>query len=233
MGTICAGSTDQPKIPILSRSGTIVSDKNGLNLSTGFFVRENTEPFYSVYSLHNSPIGSGAFAEVWLCTHQRTKEIRAVKILHKSEISEEEIKSKSVLIEVNILKSLDHPNILKVFEYFEDANDYFIVTEYCEGGDVFDKLEKTGGFTERFAARIMKYLFTGLAYLHSKQVVHRDIKPENLLITGGSFDDFNIKIIDFNIAIKKTEKNLKGVSGTTDYIAPEVFRGVYDEKCDL
>ena len=97
-------------------------------------MQENLETFESVYSLDKSPIGTGAFAEVWLCTHKRTKDVRAAKIFDKSSLTEEEIKTRSVLIEVEILKSLDHPNILKVYEYFEDTLKYYIVMEYARAG---------------------------------------------------------------------------------------------------
>ena len=197
-------------------------------------MQENRDTFESVYTLDKSPIGTGAFAEVWLCTHKRTKDVRAVKVFDKSTLTAGEIKSRSVFVEVEILKTLDHPNILKVYEYFEDDLKYYIVMEYCEGGDLFDRIEAEGTFTERYASKIMRLIFTGLNYLHTKQVVHRDIKPENILITNkGKFEEFNIKIIDFNIATRKIGKNLRGIYGTTDYMAPEVFRGIYDEKCDL
>ena len=80
----------------------------------------------------------------------------------------------------------------------------------------------------------MRLIFAGLNYVHNKQVVHRDIKPENVLIINKSkFEEVNIKIIDFNIATRKVGKNVRGIYGTTDYMGPEVFRGIYDEKCDM
>ena len=234
MGNICSGKVTVDYSAILQNKAFIPNTKQDLKFNAGLFVQENMESFHNVYSLHDKPIGAGAFAEVWLCDHNRTGDVRAVKILHKSGISEHDIRMRSVFLEVEILKTLDHPNILKVYEYFEDDNDYYIVMEYCPGGDVFDKLESVGTFTERYAARIMKFLLSGLAYLHSRHVVHRDIKPENLLlVNGNSFDEFSIKIIDFNVATRKESSKLTGVTGTTDYMAPEVFRGVYDEKCDI
>lgn len=234
MGVLCSARFNPNTLPPIQKTQFTYSSVQDLQFSPSLFVQENLESFYSIYNLHQNPIGSGAFAEVWLCDHKRSGETRAVKILHKSGIAEEDIRIRSVFMEVEILKTLDHPNVLKVFEYFEDADDYYIVMEYCVGGDLFDKLESVGTFTERYAARVMKLLLGGLCYLHSRKVVHRDIKPENLLITNSnSFDEFNIKIIDFNVATKKVNRQLKGVTGTTDYMAPEVFRGLYDEKCDL
>jgi calcium-dependent protein kinase len=233
MGSFCS-STPEKNFVSIPKKTLEINSREDLQWSPGVFVQRNKQSFHSVYKLYGSPIGSGGYAEVWLCIHKRTADIRAVKILHKSGISDEDIKSGSVFLEVEILKTLDHPNILKVYEYFEDETDYFIVMEHIEGGDLFSKLESCGTFTERYAAKIMVYLLTGLSYLHSNQVVHRDIKPENLLITNGSnYNDLNVKIIDFNIATLKQKNKLNLVTGTTDYMAPEVFRGVYDEKCDI
>lgn len=234
MGNICSGRIQADFTLSSFKNPHAVNSKNDLKFNAGLFVQENLESFHSVYTLYDEPLGSGAFAEVWLCTHKLTLETRAVKILHKSGISEEDIRSRAVFSEVDILKSLDHPNVLKVYEYFEDDTNYYIVMEYCQGGDLFNKLESTGVVTERYAARLIKFLLSGLAYLHSRHVVHRDIKPENILITNGSsYEEFSIKIIDFNVATKKSNGNLNEVTGTTDYMAPEVFRGLYNEKCDV
>lgn len=233
MGNLCSG---RPPVEVLSpsRPEVTLSSKGDLKISSSLFVKENFDSFYTVYKLDKAPIGSGGFAEVWLCTHRRTEEVRAVKILSKSGISVEDIKNRTVFLEVEILKTLDHPNIVKVYEYFEDEQNYYIVMEYCKGGDVFGKLEDEGTFTERYAAKTMKFLLSGLCYLHSVQIVHRDIKPENLLISSKeSFEEYSIKIIDFNISTRKSTAKLNEVTGTTDFMAPEVFRGIYDEKCDV
>lgn len=233
MGSICSQPSQRTPFSVSQRAIN-KPIKKGFTFSAGQFVQENYERFQSVYTLHENSIGTGAFAEVWLCTHKRTKDVRAVKIFEKSSLTEYEIQTRSVFNEVEILKTLDHPNILKVFEYFEDTEKCYIVMEFCEGGDLFDRIEAEGTFTERYAAKVMRLLLAGLNYLHTKQVVHRDIKPENILITNkGKYEDFNIKIIDFNIATVKKERKIRGVSGTTDYMAPEVFRGIYDERCDL
>ena len=233
MGNICSQTVYIKVIPEIRRT-SILNNKQEIQYNAGIFVQENKENFYSVYSLAKDPIGTGAFAEVWLCTHKRTRDTRAVKIFLKSTLTEEEISTRSVFNEVEILKSLDHPNVLKVYEFFEDDAKCYIVMEYCGGGDLFDKTQQSGTLTERYSAKVMRLLLTGLNYMHSKQVVHRDIKPENILLTNkGKFEDFNIKIIDFNIATVKKSKNIRGIYGTTDYMAPEVFRGIYNEKCDM
>ena len=232
MGNLCASSIDTAgSKPVGKPLSKQLSRSSGL--SAGFFVQENSKVFTEVYKLHDKPLGSGAYGEVWLCNHLITNELRAVKILLKEGMPQEEIDNRSVFIEVEILKSLDHPNILKVFEYFEDATRYYIVMEYCKGGDVFDKLQKLSRFTEAQAATVIEQLLAGLNYLHGKKIIHRDIKPENLLLCESQNpQELNIKIIDFNIATAMKKKNTE-VIGTTDYMAPEVFKGKYDEKCDI
>lgn len=231
MGNLCSGKAQIAFAdPILNQSENRLNQEPRLN--AGMFVQENLKSFSEVYKLHPKALGSGAYGEVWLCDHKFTHEVRAVKILLKEGMPQEEIDNRSVFIEVEILKSLDHPNILKVFEYFEDADRYYIVMEFCKGGDVFDKLTKLGKFTESQAATVLKQLLGGLNYLHGRKIIHRDIKPENLLLCESENpEELNIKIIDFNIATVK-KVNMES-TGTVDYMAPEVFKGTYDEKCDI
>ena len=84
--------------------------------------------------------------------------------------------------EVATLKVLDHPNILKLYEVFEDKKKYFLVTELCLGGELFDEIINKGRLFERDAANVILQMLKGIAYCHSQGIVHRDLKPENILI---------------------------------------------------
>lgn len=84
--------------------------------------------------------------------------------------------------EMNLLRKLDHPNILKLFEVFEDQKKYFLVTEYCKGGELFEEIVSKVTFSEHDAARIISQVLKGITYCHGIGIVHRDLKPENLLI---------------------------------------------------
>ena len=105
--------------------------------------------------------------------------------------------------------------------------------EYCKGGELFDIISQKGSFSEKEACIIMKQLMSAICYSHQNGIVHRDLKPENILMENDN-EDLSIKLIDWGCAktLKKKEK-LHQADGTSYYIAPEVLKGNYDEKCDI
>jgi len=127
------------------------------------------------------------------CYHKDTKAVRAVKIMRKDKITRSE--QVRLRYEIDILKNLDHPNILRLFEVFEDKRNIYLVTEYCNGGELFDEIIKRQRFEEKDAAPIMKQLLSSINYCHNKKVCHRDLKPENILLDSN--DKNTIKVIDF------------------------------------
>lgn len=167
--------------------------------------------------------------------HRLTGTNRAMKIIHVKNTSSD--LEKKISKEINILKDLDHPNIMKVFEFFCNKNTIFIINELCTGGELFDKIVEVKHFSENVAADIMKQLFSAVGFCHEQGVIHRDLKPENILIETQqekSKEFFHIKIIDFGTCeILKRNKMLKEQIGTSFYIAPEVLKNSYNEKCDL
>ena len=107
--------------------------------------------------------------------------MRAVKIINKKYLAQEE--REKLLGEINILKQLDHPNILKLYEFFQDQKRYFLVTELCSGGELFDKIAEEQYFSEIDAAKIIKQILSAVNYCHKRKIVHRDLKPENILLS--------------------------------------------------
>ena len=105
--------------------------------------------------------------------------------------------------EISMLKSIDHPTVLKYYECYQDDYNYYIVTEYCSGGELLNFLIQNRAFNEAVAANIMKQLLSAVSYCHSRGIVHRDLKTENILIKDSS-DIYNvrIKIIDFGISCR-------------------------------
>ena len=195
------------------------------------FVIQNPKSFQEVYKL-GKLIGSGSFGDVRAATHIETGEERAVKLFKKSLATTDKDKRK-LFEEIQILRSLDHPNIVKIFEYFEDMRRYYIVMEYCRGGELFQEVLRQEHFSEQTAATILQQLFSAVGYLHSNNIMHRDLKPENILLED-SGDFLNIKLIDFGTAIRfNPGSKLRTIVGTAYYIAPEVLKGAYTEKCDM
>jgi len=196
----------------------------------GDFVKAKTTKFRDEYVVKEQ-LGQGAFGEVRRVIHKATGLLRAAKILRKDAIDAEE--HSKLITEIQILTTLDHPNILRVYEMYEDKNKYYIVTEFLEGGELFDRIIANDHFSEKDAAVIMKQLLSAVAYCHKHNIVHRDLKPENLVYDAKK-KDANLKVIDFGTA--KTFKNNQKMTetfGTAYYIAPEILSLNYTEKCDI
>lgn len=145
-----------------------------------------------------------------------------------------EKKNQGILyFEFQLLRNLDHPHILRIYDLYKDQRYIYMITELCDGGDIFSMIQKADNFNEKIASRIMKQVMNAVLYCHSNGIVHRDIKSDNILFLENNIDS-PIKLIDFGISLK-FEKNtkLKDKTGTVLYIAPEVLQGSYDEKCDI
>ncbi|KAL8272221.1 hypothetical protein Esti_003886 [Eimeria stiedai] len=176
-------------------------------------------------------LGSGAYGEVLLCKDKQTGAERAIKIIKKSSVSAPS--SGALLDEVAVLKQLDHPNIMKLYEFFDDKRNYYLVMEVYRGGELFDEIISRQKFSEVDAAVIMKQVLSGVLYLHNHNIVHRDLKPENLLLESKASDAL-IKIVDFGLSAHyEVGGKMRERLGTAYYIAPEVLRKKYDEKCDV
>ena len=203
-----------------------------ISITPGTFTRKTSCLSYSDY-IELQDLGSGAFAEVKLCLHRPTKTQRAVKLIHRSGLDASQKDPQFLLKEFHILRNLDHPNILKCFEIFEDQRLYYISTEYCPAGDLFTEILKFKKFTEAQAANIIQQLLSALVYCHSKRVIHRDLKPENILLMEKG-EELSIKVADFgNSVILDASSKLKGCFGSAYYLAPEIFQESYNEKCDI
>ncbi|CAG9333125.1 unnamed protein product [Blepharisma stoltei] len=207
-----------------------ITSVHDLIIKPSTFVKINSKEFYEVYALGRF-LGAGAFAEVYFCRHILSNAQRAVKIFDKNKLSPGD---KDLLLqEIEVLKLLDHPSIVSVYEFFEDLDQFYIVMEHCKGGELFHEIVEHKIFTEKQTAIILKQLLSAVSYLHSLNIVHRDLKPENIVFEE-SLDDLSVKIIDFGTAIKiKPDERLSESLGTLYYTAPEVFDKNYNEKCDL
>lgn len=131
--------------------------------------------------------------------------------------------------EVEIMKHMDHPHIVKVYEFFENENHIFIVMELLENGELFDKIKQAQHFSESQAKKSIREILEAVNYLHKKKIVHRDLKPENILFSKNDV----LKIADFGTSKFFSKTKMKKTHGTPYYIAPEVINGHYNEKCDV
>ena len=179
-------------------------------------------------------LGEGSFASVYRVQNKYTDVICAMKIINKSfNCSAED--EKEILNEINILRTMDHPNVLKIFEFYSNKDSYSIVTELCPGGELFQQIIDKGPFNEKYSAFIMYQLFSAVNYCHKMHIVHRDLKPENILIVSKDHNGYpTIKICDFGTS-KIFEKGAvqRKLVGSSYYIAPEVLKKHYNEKCDI
>ena len=198
-------------------------------------INENKRTLKDEYNILG-PLGEGGYGEVYLVSHKKMKLKRAMKVIPVNSKNEEEKTDE----EIELLKNLDHPNIVKLFEYFCDSEKYYLITEYCKGGDLFDLIKAKKVFSESSAAYIMYQIFRALIYCHyTHHLIHRDIKPENIVVyrqNSAGEDLYDVKLIDFGISkiFNKSEKtNDNKVKGSLNYIAPEVIKHSYDEKCDI
>ena len=182
-----------------------------------------------------SRLGDGSYGTVYLAMNLFTRTNVAMKKINK--VKENEIDEMEIKNEIDILKKLDHPNIVKILEFYSTEKAYYIITDYCSCGELYNQIKHQ--YTENQLAVLFYQLFSGLCYLHANNIVHRDLKLENILISEIERDKetnknlFWIKIIDFGTAkIFEKNKSEKAVVGSSYYIAPEVLQKHYNEKCD-
>ena len=191
------------------------------------FVRMKEDNIFDEYELKEK-LGEGAYGSVYKVQQKSTNYLRAVKAIKKKHVDSTEFYN-----EIEVLKALDHPNIIKLFDCYQDKSYYYMVEEYCSGGDLFDYIQKEKFFTERKAGTIFNQLLSAVNHLHKKRIVHRDLKPENIVLIESKNKDVFIKLIDFGTSITIKGKNLTQELGTIYYIAPEVFMNNYNEKADI
>ena len=180
-------------------------------------------------------LGNGSFGKVYKAINIKTRNIVAIKSIKKKKESKNE--ENNIENEINVLKKLDHPNIVKIYEFYNIKDNYYLITEFCKYGELY-KYRKFH-FSEKQLCVLFYQIFSGLIYLHDNNIIHRDIKLENIMIDSIEKDNiscepyFFIKIIDFGSAkYFSKEKSENEIIGSSYYIAPEVLKQDYNEKCD-
>uniref|UniRef100_A0A667X9P9 MAP/microtubule affinity-regulating kinase 3 n=1 Tax=Myripristis murdjan TaxID=586833 RepID=A0A667X9P9_9TELE len=207
------GFVDPPVPPTKSAS------RHSLPRCRNSFTSTEDHPHIGNYRLLKT-IGKGNFAKVKLARHVLTGREVAVKIIDKTQLNPTSLQK--LFREVRIMKILNHPNIVKLFEVIETEKTLYLVMEYASGGEVFDYLVAHGRMKEKEARAKFRQIVSAVQYCHQRRIVHRDLKAENLLLDA----DMNIKIADFGFSNEFTlGSKLDTFCGSPPYAAPELFQG--------
>jgi len=195
------------------------------------FILENKGKIVDLYDLEKKKLGEGSYGSVCKGKNKSTQQVRAIKTIPKAQMTNiDRFKQ-----EIAIMKMMDHPNIIRLFETFQDTRNIYLVMELCAGGELFDKIIESGHFTEAQAAILMQHIVKAMYYMHSNHVCHRDLKPENFLfLTKEAIEKNTLKIIDFGLSCTfEANVVLTTKAGTPYYVAPQVLAGKYDQLSDL
>ena len=173
------------------------------------------------FYLYGRLIGQGAFGKVNIGLNVLTGRVVAIKSFNKKTLDKNDENMKKIIYETNLMKKLNHPNITKILEMFEDENYYLIAMEYINGGNLFSFVKKRRKLSEKTAKFLFRQIILGIKHIHSQKIVHRDIKLENILIDLNN----NIKICDFGIGriLNSDNQLLHDKCGTPMYMAPEIL----------
>lgn len=197
-----------------------------LKIATGY---TNLTDIYEV----KEKIGNGKFGLVKLGIHKQTGKKVAIKIISKKEMKNEDLEL--VRSEIEILKICQHPNIIALYDVFENIDYFYIIMEYCSGGDLYSYLEKRRfKLNEKRVCDIVHKMCAAVYYIHSYGIAHRDLKPENVLMTDDT-DEADIRILDFGLSkIISPDEKCTELYGTLSYVAPEILLEIpYTKAVDL
>jgi len=189
---------------------------------------KNVRKVQDIYDMKNV-LGTGGYAVVWASVHKDTKKDYAIKVM-KATMSttpkDDEVTVDEIRNEIEVMKKLEHPNIVYIKEYFVQSGKFYIVMSWLKGGELLDALLDLGNYTEEDAKTITRQLLDALAYMHFNNVTHRDLKLENLLLSRPN-DISSVVIADFGLA--RSAANARQVfstqCGTPSYVAPEILLG--------
>ncbi|CAH0480272.1 unnamed protein product [Peronospora belbahrii] len=180
-------------------------------------------------------IGHGGTSIVYKCRERRTGIIRACKIIDRRAVEREHnVVMEQFQVEIRVLQSLRHPNIIRIEDVFLSDSKICMITEYMGGGELFDYVVDRGTLSEVEASTIVRQITSAVAYLHARGIIHRDLKPENLMLTSKS-RGADVKIIDFGLAkLLDADDKTASFLGTRGYLAPEMLqRQAYSMSVDM
>ena len=179
-------------------------------------------------------IGGGTYGVVFLSLKKRTGEKAAIKVMKKKKKNNKKLNNE-IIQEIEMLRTLDHQNIINIFEFYEGNYNFYIVTEYCQSGNLADKINKTNILmSESQASVIIFQILSAINYCHQRNIIHRDLKPENIMLDNNTKSGYPyIKIIDFGTSKFREKEYEDELIGSPYYMAPEVIDKKYNNKCDI
>jgi len=211
------------------------------------FLQKNPSRFGEVYEVQKQ-LGKGSFGTCYTVAHRtqhdanNDRRIRVCKIISKAKAREAKTPEEKVREEFAVLKQLDHPHVLRIFEDFEDEENFYVVMEPCCGGDLQEYvkcLEPMDAITyERWVAKVMQHTLSAIAYCHARAVIHKDLKPENVMLSTPRhtpIQEMHVVVVDFGLSEMFSGPTDRSniISGTPPYMAPEVWRGSFGKSCDI
>jgi len=183
--------------------------------------------FEQIYKIKN-PIGEGSFAKVYIGSHLHTNDDVVVKAIDKKKV-----RDSNVYTEIEVLRKVSHPYIIRLFAAYEKEDTICLVLEYLRGGELFDWLARNGSYTESQAKHALRRVLQGLQCLHQRGIVHRDLKTENLILEEKG-NPLSLKIIDFGLASMLNSPSMRMRCGSPGYVAPEILEDhQYGVKVDV
>ena len=192
----------------------IINTINQIQINSSNVIRQQKGKPFDYYYLIKI-LGKGGYGQVFKVKHKRTGMIRAMKIIPKNNL-QQGCTDEDIEKEINILKKLEHPNIIKLFEFFIDDQNYYLINEYCSDGDLSEKLYEIKFFPEYFVKNFMFQIFNAVRYLHSQHVFHGDLKLENIMVDSVSDSNY-MNESNFMSTIKEENNEIKHSSTYNEY----------------
>lgn len=226
---------DEPSRPRrVSLDSDSAIDLSGGVLGNGDLGSRASGNVFEDYEISPAVLGTGNYGCVRECRHRVTGEMRAVKTIDKVKVARRDY----IRREIRLLRSVDHPGIMKMVDCYEDGDYVHIVTERYTGGELFDAIvdntSASGCLPERRAATIIKAILEAVQYLHRRNIVHRDIKAENVLFASAE-EGSSVRLIDFGLSRTHGARDgaMRTPLGTAYYMSPGILRREYDRSCDV
>eukprot|EP00457_Paulinella_chromatophora_P006455 gb/GEZN01006473.1/.p1 GENE.gb/GEZN01006473.1/~~gb/GEZN01006473.1/.p1 ORF type:complete len:503 (+),score=77.21 gb/GEZN01006473.1/:68-1576(+) len=211
-------------------------NKSASSSRGGKWVTAPTEDIKLYYSMHAQLGQPGQFGIAHRVQHKKSGQWFAAKTVNKRRFagkSDLAFQFNQLRSEIEVMKSIEHPSIIKLREVYEDEENLYLVMELCQGGELFDRIQEKGNYSEKEAATVLRQMFQAINFLHQKGIAHCDLKPDNFLFLTKEGDS-PVKVIDFGMAkFVERRKYFRSFCGTPFYVAPEVITGKYAEHCDI